>query len=1705
MGNASTLANNGVWGKSDIKAVQSFVAEMEKGISTGEAWKNSMSGATQEAKQFIVSGRKAGQTYAEISESMQASSASAKAATIATTALNMALNTLAVVGISLAIKGFSKIVNYEKDIKENSQKAIAEVQSLNDTFKKTSTSVNEVKNRYAELAQGVKNIGTAFQSQGTLSTKEYAEFLDISNQLSTLYPELTKGYLDNGDALIDLSGDVNTIVESLDKLVEAQKQVNNQTIWNKSDDIWEGLKITVSENDQAIAKLQVQTDNYERAINTILTGGRTLLTGSELYNREHGLNQSATQEFADIFDRAGIDASSIQTYINGYMAYDYSKLTEEQINALKRAYSQLRFEVDNETKQTENSLKTSFTEIDNIIFAWLDSQSETYEQIGKAYGEDGQKIIREMLNNIDYDTLSQHLRNDNKDQFIGWLENTYLQPLTDVSVEMHQKILDVMTGSVKPEEVEQAYQDIINYLVSEDGLNLGEDNEFVLYWRLQYKEYKNDIQKVYDKAFGKFDLTAGGEFSADNPNVVAQQKELEEWIQGLDQEDITIIMNADTFPLQASVEEAQIWLDGLKESAISNAKEGISTIAKSVEDFTSGIKPWIDDLGNAYSSIFYGDNGFDIEAVNADLLEGIRSQFEAINQTFAENGIEDAFDTQALEKFLAVLSNGTTTEQQAQEAFNDYVTSLFYSAEGLKDLNEETANAIEQMMEQAGIINANEVVRERVNAQMEVQANKTRALEAATKDANDTTMEATNEFLQEAQMCNLAKIELADLVATETVFNSQTLSVEDRISKLSALASAYMGAAAQASFLNKVQNTAAGGHGTISAEEAWRQVVDEYSQLEFDPFDYKPPKPEDRGGAGDAGKEAADEYLEAFENELANLDWLHENGYLTEKEYLDQLRILYERYFEGNNKYAKEFFENQRKYLEGLKELYDNALSAITNLLDDEIQKYDDLEEKEKKVFEDEKKANDKKIKALEKVNKQLDKQIKALEKEQKAIQKQNIDPIEEQIKGREEAKKVLEEELSLMQKANDERQDAINLQKAQYELERAMHQKTTLVYTDDDGLGGQMRYRADEKNVREQRENLDNIQYELTIKAKQEEIDLVEQEIDKLNDEKQKYQDQIDTISKKIELLNEQKDANSEIIEGINEQNEALDEQITKIEEEYAKLKEDVESYKDEWKKIAEYAEKAADAALLSSIGFDPELIKNLDPESLKNFDAIYSSILGSLNANDEEMTDALQGLTGKTLGDYLSLTADGIASLDKLDLSTVNTGIQTAKDGVLSIVDAFIITKEKIDEIPSSLDSIIAKLVELQTGGNVNLLLRPEIDAEELNKLGWEAGEGFATVFSSTFSNEAGDLAINFTPIMVDPNTGEFLGVMEPEAFENYCNSIIEGISEDTLNLQIGAEFTGEDAIEQASNAAETVHELHESLHEFNQDDIFAAIKNTLHTELPALADEAFVSGDESILVSGEDLASLLQELGIETTQQALDNIAAVSSSIDDAIARVQELLDKLREADTAGSSMGGVSAEHAKGTVGPAFASGYNGLPTSESNALRSEYGQPELTVYPNGSYELTTTPTLSALPKGTVIFNAEQTRRILKNSGMSGKAYADGNATSSQFKSLAEVMPDKAAIFERFNANLQANLEAIKTNALNIANNTAEIARAAVNTINQSPTVVLNGGINVTCPGVTETEVAKNLGTALSNQLSSIFQGAALRADQWAMRR
>lgn len=190
--------------------------------------------------------------------------------------------------------------------------------------------------------------------------------------------------------------------------------------------------------------------------------------------------------------------------------------------------------------------------------------------------------------------------------------------------------------------------------------------------------------------------------------------------------------------------------------------------------------------------------------------------------------------------------------------------------------------------------------------------------------------------------------------------------------------------------------------------------------------------------------------------------------------------------------------------------------------------------------------------------------------------------------------------------------------------------------------------------------------------------------------------------------------------------------------------------------------------------------------------------------------------------------------------------------------------------------------------------------------------------------------------------------------------------------------------------------------------------------------------------------------------------------------------------------------------KGTVGAAFFDGYPGLTKDEQDAIRSEFGQPELTVYPNGTYEITTTPTISDLPKGTVIFNEEQTKRILKNNGKGGKAFATG--TTSSISPLKDAMPEKFAMMEQLQNALKDNLDKMTYDIAGISSNVRNIATNITNVRNDSGnTMTINGGINVTCPGVTEAEVAKNIGGALREQLNGMFTGFALKADQLAMRR
>ncbi len=116
----------------------------------------------------------------------------------------------AIAGVALGIKKYNDSLEEAKQkIWETAEESKSVVRTIKSDFDELSSTADNIKQRFAQLAQEVQNLGKTNQSRGSLSNEEYAEFLNLSNQLAELFPQLTVNYDENGNAILGLSGNVN--------------------------------------------------------------------------------------------------------------------------------------------------------------------------------------------------------------------------------------------------------------------------------------------------------------------------------------------------------------------------------------------------------------------------------------------------------------------------------------------------------------------------------------------------------------------------------------------------------------------------------------------------------------------------------------------------------------------------------------------------------------------------------------------------------------------------------------------------------------------------------------------------------------------------------------------------------------------------------------------------------------------------------------------------------------------------------------------------------------------------------------------------------------------------------------------------------------------------------------------------------------------------------------------------------------------------------------------------------------------------------------------------------------------------------------------------------------------------------------------------------------------------------------------------------
>jgi TP901 family phage tail tape measure protein len=445
-------------------------------------------------------------------------------------------------------------------------------------------------------------------------------------------------------------------------------------------------------------------------------------------------------------------------------------------------------------------------------------------------------------------------------------------------------------------------------------------------------------------------------------------------------------------------------------------------------------------------------------------------------------------------------------------------------------------------------------------------------------------------------------------------------------------------------------------------------------------------------------------------------------------------------------------------------------------------------------------------IDAVVTTTKELEEELSGLKSELSDIQSE-LDSVNNELKTMKERMDELlskgtlsfteEEELKKLKKTNDE------LEREKYLLEQREKRKNKevaqkFVETMDSAHGGTLfrdavilehsmpAWASTTEKINKKKDELKNASTEkrkFLFLELDSEADKIQKEIDNLEKERDAYAKSTDdTIDKYLEYAE-----GVEYFEGDNleEWQKASNEQLDFI-----------NNMRDKWEIMlgSTNAKPNAISRIFNKEQFS-EISDEIDKlvEKLKEDpgNTVYEEKIRDIICSNEELQNNLKQ-TGLTVDDAVASFTKFSSGFDSDSIDGITEQYQNAIDVLRRItIDRLEIEKE---------------LKQYAYGGTVDLLNRPLVDASELSKVGWEnAGEGTATVFSSTYSNETGTIAVNFTPILPDGSR-----VLGPDELQRYAEDVISGVRRDDLNLQIGATFEGEDAIDQAVNAAEKIHNL-------------------------------------------------------------------------------------------------------------------------------------------------------------------------------------------------------------------------------------------------------------------------------------------------------
>lgn len=845
----------------DIQCLRNYEAECQKGSVSTETFSNTMKGASVEAQKYAVNikeGTCSAQTFATNQRTIQASmSETSIVSKVAATGLSIfkaALNSLiffaVIEGIQLLIKGIDNLILTADEAEEKAEALRGNMQSFFDEVQSGQQTISSVSDRFSELSEHVTKTGENID----LTKDEYSEYLDICNQVKTIMPELVTGYTNEGNAIITLKDNVDSLTEAYKENIRAKAAA---FITNGDDD---GNTIQSFFDDYKI---------FTEGENGLFAPSAGGLWNNKSTDYEDYYGYDKVHEWLE--DVADLSLKDLQNLQKGttQATYLYALLKEngyELANITEDNYEAVHDVLDTRLTSLEGEMATRVSNVKMSLQQMLYADGDYWDIDNK----EALSAIDSMFSSIDSEFIKQNnlLGQDALQSF----ESNVVKLFEDKDTQ--KAMIDIYTPQSDDESIED-YSKRVNDAIKKVQ-NYAKDKKIDI--PLDFTDATDnvkDIQKSYDDTINRFK----------DSNKIKDFFTTE----GINTQDEIDAFNDVTKGINDADKAIQTWNEHKKESnetPISLDTSSAIEKLKKLEDTMSG-------LDSAMASLVSGEN------VDLSSLDKIRESFSELENV----------DLEKVNKSLEQIANAKSVEQ-AQSAMNSLANEYLNLSGILNGLNESNKDLISTELKSIGISNAQEIVEANLTAAKQSRmyaeqalsaassdlASKQEALTMASSEATNVTYQESAAFVQESNMSDIAKISLMDLIAQQNIFSNTGLNVDDKIANLAALAEAYMGAAASASFLNKVQTSQDGalyGGGTISTQEAWKQELEKY-KTQYTPVvkpytggsstkkatDDAAKKSGDKGDNADKAKDTAEEVKQTF---YAVFDWMEKKINYLEK------------------------------------------------------------------------------------------------------------------------------------------------------------------------------------------------------------------------------------------------------------------------------------------------------------------------------------------------------------------------------------------------------------------------------------------------------------------------------------------------------------------------------------------------------------------------------------------------------------------------------------------------------------------------------------------------------------------------------------------------------------------------------------------------------------------------------------------------------